>query len=340
MTVDVEDGRAVALGGDPDHRFTRGFLCAKVNRYLERVYSPERILHPLRRVGRKGEGRFERISWDEALDDDRRAPARGRRRARAAGDPALLLRGQHGPALLRQHGPALLPRARGEPARPDHLRDRGRRRLQGDDRQVARLRPRGDRPRPADPGLGRQHRQLQRPPVAVRRGGAAARRAPRHDRPLPLAHRRAVRPAPRAAARDGRGAGARDDARHLPRRPRGPRLPRALHAGRRRAARARGRVDAERAVAATTGLPAAEVEWIRARVRDHAAHGDPPQLRAEPPRRRRRWRCARSPACPPWSGTGATPGAASCSPPRGRSRSTRPRCSGRTSSRPARARST
>ena len=67
MTVDVEDGRAVALGGDPDHRFTRGFLCAKVNRYLERVYSPERILHPLRRAGRKGEGRFERISWDEAL---------------------------------------------------------------------------------------------------------------------------------------------------------------------------------------------------------------------------------------------------------------------------------
>src|SRR5512139_3707750 len=68
MTVDVEDGRAVAIGGDPDHRFTRGFLCAKVNRYLERVYSPDRLLHPMRRVGRKGEGRFERVSWDEALD--------------------------------------------------------------------------------------------------------------------------------------------------------------------------------------------------------------------------------------------------------------------------------
>jgi anaerobic selenocysteine-containing dehydrogenase len=69
MTVDVEGNRAVALGGDPDHPFTRGFLCAKVNRYLERVYSPERILHPLRRVGSKGEGRFARISWDEALDE-------------------------------------------------------------------------------------------------------------------------------------------------------------------------------------------------------------------------------------------------------------------------------
>ena len=68
MTVDVEDGRATALGGDPEHRFTGGFLCAKVNRYLERVYSPERLLHPLRRVGGKGEGRFQRISWDEALD--------------------------------------------------------------------------------------------------------------------------------------------------------------------------------------------------------------------------------------------------------------------------------
>ena len=68
MTVDVEDGRAVAIGGDPDHRFTQGFLCAKVNHYLERVYSPQRLLHPMKRVGGKGEGRFERISWDEALD--------------------------------------------------------------------------------------------------------------------------------------------------------------------------------------------------------------------------------------------------------------------------------
>ena len=67
MTVRVEDGRAVEIGGDTDHRFTQGFLCAKVNRYLERVYSPDRVLHPLRRVGRKGEGRFKRVTWDEAL---------------------------------------------------------------------------------------------------------------------------------------------------------------------------------------------------------------------------------------------------------------------------------
>jgi anaerobic selenocysteine-containing dehydrogenase len=69
MTVGVRDGKAVSIGGDPAHRFTQGFLCAKVNQYLDRVYSPERILHPMRRVGRKGEGRFERVSWDQALDE-------------------------------------------------------------------------------------------------------------------------------------------------------------------------------------------------------------------------------------------------------------------------------
>ncbi|GAB2508514.1 molybdopterin oxidoreductase family protein [Nocardia heshunensis] len=67
--VDVQDGKAVGLRGNKDHPVTRGALCVKVNRYLEQVHSPERITHPLRRVGRKGEGRFERISWDEALDE-------------------------------------------------------------------------------------------------------------------------------------------------------------------------------------------------------------------------------------------------------------------------------
>ena len=87
MTVDVEGGRAVAIGGDPDHRFTQGFLCAKVNHYLDRVYSPERLLHPMRRVGKKGEGRFERISWDEALDT---VAARLREIAAAHGPQAIL----------------------------------------------------------------------------------------------------------------------------------------------------------------------------------------------------------------------------------------------------------
>jgi anaerobic selenocysteine-containing dehydrogenase len=68
MLVTVQDGRAVGLRGDPDHPFTRGFLCQKVSRYLERVYHPDRLLWPMKRVGPKGKGSFARISWDEALD--------------------------------------------------------------------------------------------------------------------------------------------------------------------------------------------------------------------------------------------------------------------------------
>ena len=69
MLVTVEDGRATKLRGNPDHPVTRGFLCAKVARYLEREYSPSRLLYPQRRAGAKGEGRFVRVSWDEALDE-------------------------------------------------------------------------------------------------------------------------------------------------------------------------------------------------------------------------------------------------------------------------------
>lgn len=69
-TVTVEDGIAVDLRGDAEHPFTSGGLCAKVNRFLDdRVYHPDRLLYPLRRTGSKGEQRFERVSWDEALAD-------------------------------------------------------------------------------------------------------------------------------------------------------------------------------------------------------------------------------------------------------------------------------
>src|SRR5258706_11202461 len=68
MLVQVENGHATRLRGDPNHPVTQGFLCGKVAQYLEREYSPDRLLYPQKRSGTKGEGRFERISWTEALD--------------------------------------------------------------------------------------------------------------------------------------------------------------------------------------------------------------------------------------------------------------------------------
>jgi anaerobic selenocysteine-containing dehydrogenase len=67
--VTVRDGKAISLVGDRKHPYTRGALCAKVNRFLDYTRSPDRLLYPQRRVGRKGEGRFARISWDDALGE-------------------------------------------------------------------------------------------------------------------------------------------------------------------------------------------------------------------------------------------------------------------------------
>ncbi len=96
VLITVQDGRATKIQGDPEHPVTRGFLCAKVARYLDRVYSPDRVMYPVRRIGPKGpeagqrssappgrlgaadptqtsptDGKqtWRRISWDEALDE-------------------------------------------------------------------------------------------------------------------------------------------------------------------------------------------------------------------------------------------------------------------------------
>ncbi|MGH7316246.1 MAG: molybdopterin-dependent oxidoreductase, partial [Candidatus Rokuibacteriota bacterium] len=69
LQVTVEAGRITGVTGDPGHPFTRGVICGKVHDYAERVYGTTRVLRPLRRIGPKGEGRFEPIGWDEAVDE-------------------------------------------------------------------------------------------------------------------------------------------------------------------------------------------------------------------------------------------------------------------------------
>ena len=69
LLATVEGGRVVRIQGDPEQSFTAGFACAKVNRDAELVHSPERLKTPLRRTGRKGEGKFAPVSWDDALDE-------------------------------------------------------------------------------------------------------------------------------------------------------------------------------------------------------------------------------------------------------------------------------
>lgn len=86
MLVTVERGKAIEIRGDPAHPNTAGVLCTKVSRYLERTYHPERLLYPMKRVGQKGEGRFERIGWDEAL-----STISARLQALAADDPRSIL---------------------------------------------------------------------------------------------------------------------------------------------------------------------------------------------------------------------------------------------------------
>ena len=69
LIAHVEDGKVVRVQGDPDHPYTAGFACGKVNRDADLVNSPERVGTPLRRSGPKGSGQFKPITWDEALDE-------------------------------------------------------------------------------------------------------------------------------------------------------------------------------------------------------------------------------------------------------------------------------
>ncbi|MES2719064.1 MAG: molybdopterin oxidoreductase family protein [Pseudomonadota bacterium] len=86
LKISVQAGRVVKVAGDPDHPPTHGALCTKVSRYPERTYHPERVLTPLKRIGPKGSGQFQPVSWDEALTD-----IAARLEAIAARDPQAIL---------------------------------------------------------------------------------------------------------------------------------------------------------------------------------------------------------------------------------------------------------
>jgi anaerobic selenocysteine-containing dehydrogenase len=86
----VEDDKLVEVTGDPDHPMTRGGLCVKLKNFAEHHYNPDRLLHPMKRVGPKGSGHFQRISWDEALTEIK---------ARWAG-----IIDQHGSQAIMPHG--------------------------------------------------------------------------------------------------------------------------------------------------------------------------------------------------------------------------------------------
>ena len=69
MIFEVEEGKLIGVKGNPNHPMTRGGLCVKLNDYEKRHYHPDRLLYPMRRTGPKGSKQFERITWDEALDE-------------------------------------------------------------------------------------------------------------------------------------------------------------------------------------------------------------------------------------------------------------------------------
>ncbi len=198
-------------GAIPIIAFTRGFLCQKMARYLDRVYSPDRLIHPMRRVGKKGEGRFERICWDEALGDDRRT-VRGDRALgrRSRGDPAVQLLRDDGQAPVEQPGSAVLPPAGRSRARSDDLRHGRRSRLRvHDGPRPAGRRPAGGAEVPVHRQLGLEHRQHQQPPLEPDDRGPQARRDDRHGRPLPEPDGPPLRLAHPAPPRDRRRARAR-----------------------------------------------------------------------------------------------------------------------------------
>ena len=243
LEVTTEDGRIVDVAGDRAHPFTRGVICGKVHDYAERVYSPLRVLRPMRRVGPKGAADFEPISWDEAIEEI----AHRFTRVIAQWGPEAILPFSYAGTLGRVQYYA------GHP----FFNALGASQL---DRTIcvstayagwrATVGRRGRERRRADGGggardpLGDQRRLHAHQPDDAGQGGALARGAHRLHRPLSHPDGPAGGRAPHDPLGDGRGAGARPDARPDPGGPSRPRLHRARDARLRGAPRARPRLPA------------------------------------------------------------------------------------------------
>ncbi len=341
MTVSVEGDRAVALGGDPEHRFTRGFLCAKVNRYLERVYSPDRILHPLKRIGRKGEGRFERITWDEAIGT---VAARFREVITAHGPQAILPYSYAGNMGLLSYasmdrrffhalGASLLARTICASAGGAGLKATVGKSIGFDPEAIVHARL------IVAWGANVVSSNVHLWPFieeARRRGATLVTVDPYRSRTAEKSDRHlALLPGTDAALalgvmhvvfREGR-----EDREYLDK-----------HTVGWEALRKRAREWTPARTAETTGLTVEEVEWfarayattrpsairINYGLNRHAGGGMAVRTEAG-------WRCGRSPACPRSPVPGGMSGGACCSPPRGRSPPTTRLSSGPTSSHPA-----
>ena len=232
LIAHVEDGKIVRVQGDPDHPYTAGFACGKVNRDADLVNSPERIKTPLRRTGPKGSGQFTPITWDQALDE---ITAKWKAIIAESGPLALLgyaysaHQGLMNRGLVNGLFHALgASRLHGRHGVRHVLRDG----VGNDGRPRRRRRSRGCRPfRPGDL-VGRRPRRHQRAFLGARRGAEEeARRADRGDRSAPHAQRQGGRPLSADPHRHRCRAGARHHAHPGARQARRPRLHRQAHAG-------------------------------------------------------------------------------------------------------------
>ena len=257
VLITIEDGRATKIQGDPEHPVTRGFLCAKVAKYLDRVYSPDRVLYPMRRVGPKG-----RVGTGDPARPSGAHPllpahflGRGSRRnhlslapyhcpIRLRIHPALLLRRHARRAQRRLHGPPVLPPPGRFATGAQHLLHRRRRRPEIGDWHQARHRAGTVRAFALHHRLGREHSRQQRSSLALHRRSSTQRREAGGHRSVPHAHREMRRLVPAYQSRHRCRARSRLDARHHQRKSFRRRLRFALHRGVRRPEGSRTAVSA------------------------------------------------------------------------------------------------